>query len=82
MSKIIRNIISTPLLLDHGYRIKEKSKCYSICPSNEFYGYGYVDNGLILLFTIRNEYFCDRIIYDENIFIVHKSIYNEKLNSS
>ena len=31
-------------------------------------------------YTIRKKYFYNEIIYDENIFIINKSIYNEKLN--
>ena len=47
--KIIKNIISIPLLLEQDFKIKTKSNGCSIYLSNEFYENTYIDNDLLFL---------------------------------
>lgn len=54
--KIIKNIISIPLLLEQGFEIKSKGKSCSIYFSDEFYGNWYVDNGLTF-FSLNDNVF-------------------------
>ena len=61
MPKIIKNIISIPLLFEHGYNIKQKDKDCSIYHSGEFYSNGYVDNDLIFLSLNDNILHIDQI---------------------
>ena len=49
MSKIIRNIISIPLLLQQDYEINRKSNSCSISFSNEILYHGIVNNDLFIL---------------------------------
>ena len=49
MPKIIRNIISVPLLLHDGYEIKFIGNGCSIFHSNEFFSNGYFNNDLLIL---------------------------------
>ena len=55
--KVIRNIISIPLLLKQGYEIKLMENGYSIFFSNEFYGSGYIDNNLLILTLNKNIFY-------------------------
>ena len=59
MPNVIRNIISIPLLLEHGYGIKAKSNYYSIFYSNKFLKNAYVDNDLFTLLLNNNIFFID-----------------------
>ena len=49
MPKVIRNIISIPLLLKQGYEIKLIENGYFIFFSNKFYDSDYIDNNLLIL---------------------------------
>ncbi|MCR4790616.1 MAG: DDE-type integrase/transposase/recombinase, partial [Treponemataceae bacterium] len=49
MPKIIRNVISIPLLLKKGFEINGKSNGCSISLSNEYYCHGTMENGLLVL---------------------------------
>ena len=60
MPKVIKNIISIPLLLKQDYEIKLMGNGCSILFSNEFYDNGYIDNNLLIL------------TLNENIFILKK----------
>ena len=62
MPKILRNIISVPLLIQCGYEIKFMDSGCSIFRANEFFGNGYFDNDLLIL------------LLNENIFYVHENI--------
>ena len=61
MPKIIRNIISIPLLLEQDFEIKRKSNGCSIYFSNEFPGNTYIDNGLLFLSLNDNILHVDKI---------------------
>ena len=52
MPKIIKNIISVPLVLQRGYEINGKSNSYSIYFLNEIFYHGIINNGLLILFNI------------------------------
>ena len=60
MPNVIRNIISVPMLLRHGYEIKAKSNSWFIFLSNEFIGKAYVDNGLFILSLNDNIFMMDK----------------------
>ena len=47
--KIIKNIISVPLLLKQGFEIKAKNNGCSIYFSNKFYENTFIDNDLLFL---------------------------------
>ena len=49
MSKIIKNIISVPLLLQRGYEINRKSNSCSISFSNEIFYHDIVNNDFLIL---------------------------------
>lgn len=49
MPKIILNIISIPLLLEHGFERNGKEKSCSFFHSSNFYANAYTDNGLLIL---------------------------------
>ena len=48
MPKVIRNIISIPLLLKQGYEIRLMENGCSIFFFNEYYGSSYIDNNLLI----------------------------------
>ena len=54
MPKIIRNIISIPLLLKQGYEIKLMKNGCSIFFFNKFYDSSYIDNNLLILALNEN----------------------------
>ena len=62
MPKILRNIISVPLLIQCGYEIKFMGNSCSIFHANKFFDNGYFDNGLLIL------------LLNKNIFYIHKNI--------
>ena len=60
ISKVIRNIISIPLLLKQGYEIRlMKNRC-SIFFSNEYYGSSYIDNNLLIRALNENIFHTER----------------------
>ena len=56
MSKVIRNIISIPLLLKQVYEIRLMGNGFSIFFSNKFYGNDYNDNNLLILALKENTF--------------------------
>ena len=66
--KVIRNIISIPLLLKQSNEIKLMENGCSIFFSNEFYGSDYIDNNL-LIFTLN-----------ENIFYIERNMKRKREN--
>ena len=62
MLKIIKNIISIPLLLKQGYEIRLMGNGCSIFFSNNFYGRGYIDSNLLIF------------VLNKNIFYIKKNI--------
>ena len=65
MPKVIRNIISIPLLLKQDYEIRlmrngcSRNGC-SIFFSNKFYGNGFIDNNLLILALNENIFYIER----------------------
>ena len=47
--KVVRNIISIPLLLEQSFEIKAKNNGCSIYFSNEFYENTFIDNSFLFL---------------------------------
>ena len=66
MPKIIRNIISIPLLLKQSFEIKIMDNDCSMYHSNKFYGKGYIVNNLLIL------------ALNENILHIHRNIKRKK----
>ena len=61
MPKVIRNIISIPLLLKQGYE-KANGKWILHFFSNDFYRSGYIDNNLLILALNKNIFHVERNI--------------------
>ena len=61
MPKIVGNIIFVPLLLEHGFEIRERCKDCFIYHSNEFYGNAFVDNDLLFLSLNDNDFHIDQM---------------------
>ena len=57
MPKIIRNIITVPLLLKQGSEIKLMANGCSISFLNKFYGKRYIDNNLLILVHNKNIFY-------------------------
>ena len=60
MLKVIRNIISIPLLLKQSNEIKLMENGCSIFFSNEFYGSDYIDNNLLIFTLNENIFYIER----------------------
>ena len=60
MLKVIKNIISIPLLLKQDYEIRLMRNGCSIFFSNEFYSNGYIDNNLLILALNKNIFHIER----------------------
>ena len=60
MPKIIRNIVSIPLLLNQGYILNVTSNGCSIYYSNEIIAYGIFNNGLLTLSLNDNAFHIDK----------------------
>ena len=58
--KIIKNIISIPLLLKQGYKIRLIENGCSIFFSNKFYDSGYINNNLLILVLNENIFYIER----------------------
>ena len=59
--KVIKNIISVPLLLEQGFKIKAKNNYCSIYFSNKFYKNTFVDNDLLFLSLNDNVLYVDNM---------------------
>ena len=67
MPKIIRNIVSIPLLLKQGYEIKLMGNGSFIFFSNKFYGSGCINNNLLILALNKNIFYIEKKKEDVNI---------------
>ena len=56
MPKLIRNIISVPLLLRQDFEINIKDNNCPIIHSNKIFGIGFIENGLLVL-SLNDNFF-------------------------